>query len=236
MFFKRGSQKCLARFIVKSEWKALAKVLSSKKESKSIPPFAKSTALVDGHSQDQACILHFAMSLGAPQQILILIADRFPEDLAIIDDKGRTTAHIACATGASPDLVYYCIESTPSAAATKDSEGKSPVHHLCKGYLKNSNETVDLAHKHMTEILWRLYRNAPSSIVSEDNDDVGVIEYALESDANLDFIRLLHQLIAHFRESERRKKVFSKLREVSRPEIPKPKRNQKRTARAAHAA
>ena len=236
MLFKGDSQKCLARFIVKSEWKALAKVLSSEKESKRIPKFAKSTALVDSHSQ--ACILHFAMSLGAPPKMLILIADRFPEDLAKFDEKGRTTLHIACATGASPGLVSYCIEATPSAAATKDSEGKSPMHHLCKDYLKNSNKTVDLAHKHMTEILWRLYRNTPSSIVSEDNDGVGVIEYALESDANLDFIRLLHTLIDHFRESERRKKVFSKLREVSPPEIPKPKikRNQKRTTRAAFAA
>ena len=74
-------------------------------------------------------------------------------------------------------------------------------------YAKNQN---------MTEILLMLQKKAPASAVSEDNDGVGAIEYALESNASIDFIRTLQDMIAHYSETEDRKLAHQRCMDARR--------------------
>eukprot|EP00969_Alexandrium_andersonii_P032541 1421153-Alexandrium_andersonii.AAC.1 len=65
--------------------------------------------------------------------------------------------------------------------------------------------------RRMTRILWILYRKAPSAIIIEDNHGVDVVEYALEADMSMTFIRLLQDMVARVHESTAKKKANRKL-------------------------
>ena len=109
------------------------------------------------------------------------LANRFPFLLAQVDKKGRYPVHIACAFGSSSKFVSFCIYMNPTSAAAKDAGGKTPTHFLCQGTWMDcwdaaSNPAVE---KNMLDILWMLYLKAPSSVVFEDNQGLGSIEYAM---------------------------------------------------------
>ena len=59
----------------------------------------------------------------------------------------------------------------------------------------------------MTRIIWILYRKAPSAIIIEDD----VVEYALEADMSMTFIRLLQDMVARVHENNAKKKANRKL-------------------------
>ena len=132
--------------------------------------------------------------------------------LTQVDRNGRHTIHIACAFGASPEFVSHCIDRNPSSAIAKDIEGKTLIHLLCQGTWQSSCDAKSnpAAEKNMIDILWMLYNKAPSSIVSEDNEGVGYIEYALESNLEIKFILDLQEMIGYFNINEAHKMVHRK--------------------------
>jgi len=73
--------------------------------------------------------------------------------------------------------------------------------------------------RHMTRILWILYRKAPSAsaIIIEDNHGVDVVEYALEADMSMTFIRLLQDIVARVHEHNAKKKANRKLIQARSP-------------------
>ena len=158
------------------------------------------------------CILHEAISLGVPERVLMLLADRFPIFLTQIDGNGRYPIHVACIFGVSLEFVSRYIDMNPSSAAAKDIEGKSPIHILCQGTWQGSWDinSNPAAEKNMIDILSKLYNKAPSSVVCEDNYGVGSVEYAIDSNLGMEFILELQEKIGHFNENEVCKKAHRK--------------------------
>ena len=92
----------------------------------------------------------------------------------------------------------------PASITAKGNEGKAPIHLLCQGTWRGvwdvkSNPTVE---KNVIGILRMLHNKVPSCIVLEDNEGVGSIEYAIESNLGLDFIKELQTMIANFNEKK----------------------------------
>ena len=54
----------------------------------------------------------------------------------------------------------------------------------------------------MKDILWMLYRKAPSPLVSKDIHGVGPVEYAVESNLEFKLILTLQDMIGHCKKSE----------------------------------
>ena len=65
-----------------------------------------------------------------------------------------------------------------------------------------STPTVE---KNMLDILWMLYLKVPSSVVSEDNQGLGSIEYAIDSNLGIKVIQDLQDTTRHFNETEAHK-------------------------------
>lgn len=183
------------------DWEPLANVLNSKEASDLSVLAAISKEFSTG------CILHEAISLGVPDNILILLAERFPMFLIQIDSNDRYPIHVACAFGTSSEFVSHCIDMNPSSAAAKDIEGKHPIHLLCQGTWRGfwDIKSNSAAEKNMAGILCMLYCNAPSSIASEDDHGVGSIEYAIESNLGIEFIRTLQRMVSHINKNEARR-------------------------------
>lgn len=146
------------------------------------------------------CPLIDTIVKGTTDATLLSIAEHFPGLLGLRGAHGRYPVHAACAFAASPDFVYKCVSMYPHTAAAQDDDGRTPFHFLCKSYAKKSYASIswdrDAIEKCMTRILWILYRKAPKAIILEDNYGVDVVEYALEADMSITFIRLLHNMVA----------------------------------------
>ena len=65
--------------------------------------------------------------------------------------------------------------------------------------------------RHVTNVLWILYRTAPKAIMMEDNEGVDAVEYALEADLNLPFIRLLQHMVSTVHKQNAKMKAHRKL-------------------------
>ena len=75
----------------------------------------------------------------------------------------------------------------------------------------------DAIEKFMTRILWILYRKAPRAIILEDNYGVDVVEYALEADMSMTFIRLLHNMVARVHKQNAKMIASRKLIQIRCP-------------------
>lgn len=144
-------------------------------------------------------LLHDSIRQGAPDDVLMFVLERFPETIRHEDDDGCYPIHMACSFGCSPEFISRIISLFPQSVASKDLEGRYPIHHLC------SSKTSTL--KRMEQILWMLFRKAPTSIVSEDNHGKGAIEYALEAELGTSFIKTLQEMASRFQENEARKEA-----------------------------
>eukprot|EP00984_Skeletonema_dohrnii_P035983 scaffold36448_cov255-Skeletonema_dohrnii-CCMP3373.AAC.1 len=160
-------------------------------------------------------LLNDTIIKGASDATLLRIAEHFPGLLGHRGDHGRFPVHIACAYGASPDFIYKCVSMYPLTAAAQDDDGRTPFHFLCKSYANSCDTSMswdrNAIERRMTRILWILYRKAPSAIVIEDNRGVDVVEYALEADMSMTFIRLLQDMVARVHENNAKKKANRKL-------------------------
>eukprot|EP00985_Skeletonema_marinoi_P006656 scaffold2891_cov168-Skeletonema_marinoi.AAC.1 len=160
-------------------------------------------------------LLNDTIIKGASDATLLRIAEHFPGLLGQRGDHGRFPVHIACAYGASSDFIYKCVSRYPLTAAAQDDDGRTPFHFLCKHSAKSCDTSMswdrNAIERRMTRILWILYRKAPSAIIIEDNHGVDVVEYALEADMSMTFIRLLQDMVARVHESNAKKKANRKL-------------------------
>eukprot|EP00984_Skeletonema_dohrnii_P016193 scaffold7147_cov89-Skeletonema_dohrnii-CCMP3373.AAC.3 len=161
-------------------------------------------------------LLNDTIIKGASDATLLRIAEHFPGLLGHRGDHGRFPVHIACAYGASSDFIYKCVSLYPLTAAAQDDDGRTPFHFLCKSYAKSCDDTSmswdrNAIERRMSLILWILYRKAPSAIIIEDKHGVDVVEYALEADMSMTFIRLLQDMMARAHENNAKKKANRKL-------------------------
>lgn len=196
----------MSKLISKSDWKTLASLLESTNEAGSIM-----------REEANCCVFHQAIKQGAPKNILMLIAQRFPEALIQLDAERRYPIHIACAEGSHPGFILHCIEEYPFTISAKDVYGRTPLHLLCQSYKKKYSDNISCQHsgkyvnkdygfetpaeKKMTIILWMIYRHDPATIALEDNDGVSALEYALESNVDIEFFRTLQNLTCDFNQN-----------------------------------
>ena len=187
-------------------YKPLANALRSK------DVFVSTVIALISHEFSSGSILHGAIKLGAPDDVLMLLVERFPKLLTQVDGGDRYPIHTACAFGASSAFVSRCINMYPSSTRAMDVEGKSPFHLLCQGTWQGAWDIASnpAAAKNMKEILWMLYREAPSTIVSEDIDGVEPLEHAIDFNIGIGLIHLLQEMIGHFHEHEVRKMAHGK--------------------------
>ena len=150
-------------------------------------------------------ILHEAIKLGAPDDVLMFISERFPETIRQENGDGQYPSHVACSSGSSPAFISHCINMWPQAVAAKDNEGKTPLHHLCQSYHDSKRAARRSTKRMMQQILRMLFRKAPPSIVAEDNRGIDAIEYALESNLDVNFVQTLQDLTSRLKENEARK-------------------------------
>ena len=151
------------------------------------------------------CLLHDAIKLDAPDDILRFISERFPETLREEDENGQLPTHVACSSGSSPEFISHCTSMFPKSAAAKDNEGKTPIHHLCQSYGSSKRTMSNAKLVRMEQILWILFRRAPASIVAEDCKGANVIEYALEANLGMSFVSVLQDMISRYHKNEARK-------------------------------
>ncbi|KAK1746868.1 hypothetical protein QTG54_002212 [Skeletonema marinoi] len=167
-------------------------------------------------------LLNDTIIKGASDATLLRIAEYFPGLLGHRGYHGRFPVHIACAYGASSDFIYKCVSLYPLTAAAQDNDGRTPFHFLCKSYANSCDDTSmscdrNAIERRTTRILWILYRKAPSAIIIEDNHGVDVVEYALEADMSMTFIRLLQDMVARVHEHNAKKKANRKLMQARSP-------------------
>jgi hypothetical protein len=159
-------------------------------------------------------LLNDTIIKGATDTTLLRIAEHCPGLLGLRGDYGRFPVHVACAHAASTDFISKCVSLHPRTAAAQDNEGKTPFHILCNSYAKSCNSlsmSQDVIERRMTSIIWVLYRKAPTAIILEDSHGVDVVEYALEAELSLHFIRLLQDLVARVHKSNSKKKAHRNL-------------------------
>mmetsp|Transcript_14211 Transcript_14211/g.30283 ORF Transcript_14211/g.30283 Transcript_14211/m.30283 type:complete len:254 (-) Transcript_14211:2303-3064(-) len=142
------------------------------------------------------CILQEAIDLGVPDQLLLLIVDRFPDLMFQLDGNGWYPIHVACALGASSEFVSRCLEINPSSAAVYDLDGNNPIHLLCQGNWRGSWDIKSnpKAEKNMVRILHLLYNYEKLLVVSEDDHGVGPIEQAIEANLGSKVIQVLKHM------------------------------------------
>eukprot|EP00984_Skeletonema_dohrnii_P034603 scaffold33601_cov155-Skeletonema_dohrnii-CCMP3373.AAC.5 len=154
-------------------------------------------------------LLNDTIIRGASDATLLRITEHFPGLLGHRGEHGRFPVHIACAYGASSDFIYKCVSLYPLTAAAHDDDGRTPFHFLCKSYANSCNTSMswdrNAIERRMTLILWILYRKAPSAIIIEDKHGVDVVEYALEANMSMTFIRLLQDMVARVHERNAKK-------------------------------
>jgi hypothetical protein len=90
----------------------------------------------------------------------------------------------------------------PSAVRAKDSEGKSPIHHLCLHYVDAFRPHNDLGDVSVEDCMLQainvLLEADPSILTMEDNLEATALEYAIESNAPYRVVRRLQKASERF--------------------------------------
>jgi hypothetical protein len=90
----------------------------------------------------------------------------------------------------------------PSAVSAKDSEGKTPIHHVCLHYVdafRPNNNSGDVnVEDCMLQAIGILLEVDPSIVAVEDDLDVTALEYAIESNAPYRVVRRLQMATGKF--------------------------------------
>ena len=90
----------------------------------------------------------------------------------------------------------------PSAVSTKDSEGKTPIHHLCLHYVEAFRPNNDLGDVSVEDCMLQAINvllEADSSILTmEDDLEATALEYAIESNAPYRVVRRLQKASERF--------------------------------------
>lgn len=194
-----------------------------------ISSLKRDRALLPSEFRSGGCLLHDAITLGAPDDgesdahshtctimtsykltyaayaVLMYICERFPECIRDEDKDGRFSLHVACSYGCSPEFISHLVNMHAPSVSMRDSLGKTPFHHLCQSYMSPKHKASKTTIKKMKQCLWILYRKAPGSIIVEDQSGIDPIEYALESNLDMSFIRDLQNMISRYHANEAKK-------------------------------
>lgn len=147
-------------------------------------------------------LLHLALKMQPPLSIIESLVDIFPEAINEIDCMKRLPLHIACLHGTKAQVIKYLVSINPNATEIKDISGKTPLHLLFDDYKKKIyciQTDSSRTNRTMTEIVTCLCNSGPRSTISEDENDMSPIEFAIEQEADLKVIRLLQKSALKYR-------------------------------------
>jgi len=72
------------------------------------------------------CVLHEAVCLGAPDDVLMLLAKRLPFTLTQVDGNGNFPLHVACSIGASSEFVAHASPCILHQSLPRISRAETP--------------------------------------------------------------------------------------------------------------
>jgi hypothetical protein len=181
----------LVKLVSWQKWYHLEEVLQRDEQQQAMPPFddRARNRLPEEH------ILHLACQHQAPPRILELLAKKFPVSVRTPEKKGRFPLHIACAKGLKPKSIQFLINSCSAAAGVQDDYGKTPLHYVCESYEYNFRLIPSNAYRQpqgsTLQVVQMLLDRVPEGANVEDLYGMNAIEYAIDSDTDIDVIKLM---------------------------------------------
>ena len=116
----------LFRYILKKDWKAVAK------RATSFPEEAATWIVTKGFNGNLRFLpLHKACVLQPPEYAVTALLEAYPDAAKSRDQDGWIPAHCACFYGASESIVNALMHTYANSAQTKDDEGRLPLHYAC---------------------------------------------------------------------------------------------------------
>jgi hypothetical protein len=82
--------------------------------------------------------IHLACSYSAPQNIVHLLIEAYPDGLKAKTKNGFNPLHIACKKSLSHEILLELIETCPDAVSDKDEFGRIPLHLACRNNISLS--------------------------------------------------------------------------------------------------
>jgi len=141
----------LFRYILKKDWKAVAK------RAAAFPEEAATWIVTKGFNGNLRFLpLHKACVLQPPEHAVTALLEAYPDAASCRDQDGWIPAHCACFYGASETIVNSLMTCYPGGAQSKDEEGRLPLHYAC---LKGAAQGV-------VDVLLAIY--AKGALVKDD--------------------------------------------------------------------
>jgi ankyrin repeat protein len=173
----------LARLISMHSWHQVETILTSRP--------IELIEIDDRMAITQDNILHFACRFNAPLSIIKLLASKYTKSILIPDAIGRFPIHVACKYGASPLVIHFLICENFQAAGVPDDSGKAPIHYVAQYYARN-HQTAS-TNENMLQVVRLFKASAPESFNLEDDEEYNAIEYALESNCDINVIKAMQR-------------------------------------------
>lgn len=146
----------------------------------------------------QMTILHAICRFQPPPVILDLAIRKSSRSTHSLDVLGRTPLHVAAGCCASYDILAILVYAYAGACAIQDIDGKTPLIIACDTSCELYERNLYPTRLHPSVDTIKLFVCAsPETVVLEDIDDTGALEYAIMSDCNLKAIKLLQRACHH---------------------------------------
>ena len=111
-----------------------------------------------------------------------------------LDILGRTPLHVASGCCASYEILAILVNAYAGACAIQDIDGKTPLIIACDTSCELYETNLYATRPHPSVDTIRLLVHAsPETVVLEDIDETGALEYGILSDCNLEVIKLLQR-------------------------------------------
>jgi len=116
----------LFRYILKKDWKAVAK------RAAAFPEEAATWIVTKGFNGNLRFLpLHKACVLQPPEHAVAALLQAYPDAANCRDQDGWIPAHCACFYGADESIVNALMHTYAAGAQAKDHEGRLPLHYAC---------------------------------------------------------------------------------------------------------
>jgi hypothetical protein len=161
---------------------------------------ALNKAMVDCPELNGMTLLHAAVRVNPPLDVVAQMITFCPDLLAARDCLNRTPLHVAAGSKATPQLIKLLADAYPGACDVQDEDGRTPLHFACDSscelfqddHMKTCTPPSNMSIRALLSVSMR-------AATLEDVDEMNAIEYAIISNASLQTIKLLQKAsIRHF--------------------------------------
>lgn len=187
--------------IVSRNWDGLRAILSTERNRE----------VARNHTYVYCGVFHLVCQLDPPLDILILLAETFPDEIHRIDNSDNSSneetqqqnaLHVAVMCGASPMVIRFLLAMNSSLACHTDSMGRTPLHWACDCYAlensnssnSNSNENNLTADAKFLLTIKLLCHAAPMATDVEDVDGNTALYLAIDSGVHMKAIKLIQKV------------------------------------------